>query len=149
MTKLQNVSHQEAIAAWAKRCYFTGRVLMEQTLRPYGLGATQWYVLYQLTHKGSMKQRDLMRQLQLERATLSIIIGTLVRKELVEQLPDEDDLRQKQLRITPVGIELWSKLPDLTFIHEVAFGGIDEAELQVAVRVLQIATGRLESLLQK
>lgn len=44
-----------------------------------------------------------MRQLQLERATLSIIIGTLVRKELVEQLPDKNDLRQKQLRITPAG----------------------------------------------
>lgn len=122
---------------------------MEQTLRPYGLGATQWYVLYQLTHNGPMKQRDLMHQLQLERATLSIVIGTLVRKELVEQMPDKGDLRQKQLRITPAGIELWEKLPDLTFIHGVAFGGIDEADLQTALRVLQIATGRLDSLLQK
>lgn len=148
MTKIKTVSHQEKIAGLAKRFYITERVLMEQTLRTYGLGATQWHVLNQLTHHGSMMQRDLMHNLQLEHATLSIVTGTLMRKNLVEQLPDKDDRRIKQLRTTPVGVELWSQLPDLTFIQDVPFKGLDDDELQIAIRVLQSAIDRIENLIK-
>lgn len=61
---------------------------MEAVLRPYELGATQWYVLYQLAHEGSTMQRDLLWILRVERATLSAIVGSLVRKGLLEQVPD-------------------------------------------------------------
>ncbi|HEY0208815.1 MarR family winged helix-turn-helix transcriptional regulator [Acerihabitans sp.] len=122
---------------------------MENVLRPYGLGATQWYVLFQLSHNGPTMQRELMRQLQLERATLSIIIGSLVRKGLIEQVPDKVDLRQKLLRLTPAGTTLWERLPDLRFIHEAAFAGINEADIDTAIRVLRIATGRLDDLIRK
>jgi phytoene dehydrogenase-like protein len=44
-------------------------------------------------------QRDLVRILQVERATASAILGVLVRKELVEQVPDSVDQRQKLLRL--------------------------------------------------
>ncbi len=80
---------------------------MDAVLRPYDLGATQFYILYQLAHDGPTMQRDLLRMLQVERATLSVIIGTLVRKRLVEQVPDRADQRQKLLRMTPAGKKLW------------------------------------------
>jgi len=116
---------------------------MEDALRPYGLGATQWYVLYQLAHEGPTLQRDLQRALQVERATLSVIVTTLARKGLVEQLPDRLDQRQKLLRMTPAGTRLWAELPDLSRIEEVAFGGMDAADLATAARVLRAATERL------
>ncbi|MFD2237186.1 MarR family winged helix-turn-helix transcriptional regulator [Aureimonas populi] len=137
-------SNHGAVGAWAKRCYFAGRAMMETTLRPYGLGATQWYVLYQLAHDGPTMQRDLLRTLEVERATLSAIIGALVRKGLVEQIPDRVDQRQKLLRMTPAGASLWQELPDLaTLIHDAAFAGIDNADIATAVRVLRVATERL------
>ncbi len=119
---------------------------MENALRPHGLGATQWYVLYQLVSAGPTRQRELQRILQVERATLSAVVGTLVRKKLIEQVPDTVDQRQKLLRITPAGETLWHDLPDLAQIHSVAFAGIDDALIEVAVRVLRTATERLESL---
>jgi MarR family transcriptional regulator, lower aerobic nicotinate degradation pathway regulator len=122
---------------------------MEAALRPYDLGATQWYVLYQLAHDGPTMQRDLLRMLQVERATLSVIVGTLVRKGLVEQLPDRIDRRQKLLRMTTAGTKLWGELPDLAFIYKVAFDGIDAADIATAVRVLQTATERLDNLSRK
>ena len=137
------------MAAWAKRCYFAGRAVMEAMLRPYDLGATQWYVLHQLTRNGPTMQRDLLRMLQVERATLSAIVGTLVAKGLVEQVPDHIDQRQKLLRITVAGTKLWNELPDLTLIHKVAFDGIDDADIATAVKVLQLATERLENLSRK
>ncbi|WP_316169126.1 MULTISPECIES: MarR family transcriptional regulator [unclassified Bradyrhizobium] len=132
-----------SVGAWAKRCFFAGRAMMEDALRPHGIGATQWYVLHQLAQVGPTMQRELVRLLEIERATLSTIVATLVRKGLVEQVADEVDQRQKLLRLTPAGRRLWGKLPDLGFIHEAAFGGFSEADLATTARVLKVATERL------
>ncbi len=69
--KLNNSQHG-SVGAWAKRCYFAGRAAIEAVVPPYDLGATQWYVLYQLAHDGPTMQRDLLRMLQVERATLEL-----------------------------------------------------------------------------
>ena len=143
--KIERAEHQ-SVGAWTKRCYLAGRLAMENALRPYNLGTTQWYVLHHLAQKGPTMQRDLMRLLQVERATLSSIVLVMVRKDLIEQLPDRIDQRQKRLRLTDAGTKLWDKLPDLDFIHQTAFGGIDEADLAAAARVLRVATERLDRL---
>ena len=89
-------------------------------------------------------QRDLVRILKIERATLSGIVATLVRKGLVDQTADLDDQRQRMLRITRSGKKLWKELPDpIVLILSVAFDGADPADLAVARRVLQTATQRL------
>lgn len=142
-------SPHDLLGAWAKRCYFAGRAVMDSALRPYDLGSVQWYVLYQLASAGPTRQRDLVRLLEIERASMTGIVGTLVRKGLVEQVPDAADQRQKLLRMTNAGAKLWDDLPDLTFIRSAAFDGIDPGDMAVAVRVLRTATERLETLLSK
>lgn len=137
-----------SLGALTKRCYFAGRAMIEHALRPHGLGATQWYVLYQLAEVGPTMQRELVRSLQIERATLSTIISSLARKGLVEQVPDAVDQRQKLLRLTTAGKKLWGKLPDLSFIHDAAFAGISETEIAIAARVLRTATERLNQRLR-
>jgi DNA-binding MarR family transcriptional regulator len=137
------------VGAWTKRCYLAGRALMDATLRPYDLGSTQWYVLWHLANSGPAVQRDLGRVLELERATLSGIIATLVRKGLVQQTSDGKDQRQRLLTLTSSGESLWRKLPDLSFIHHAAFEGIDEADLATTMRVLRLATERLQALSEK
>lgn len=137
------------MGAWTKRCYFAGRAVMDAVLRPFDLGSTQWYVLYQLAQEGPTRQRDLVKMLQIERATMSGIVATLLRKGLVDQVPDRTDQRQKLLRLTVAGTKLWGELPDLTFIRKAAFDGIDAADVATTIRVLQTATERLENLLQK
>lgn len=122
---------------------------MEAALRPHELGSTQWYVLHQLANEGPIMQRELLRMLQVERATLSAIVSTMVRKGLVEQVPDRHDQRQKLLRLTKAGTKLWNRLPDLSFIHQVAFDGIDDADIAIAIKVLRTATERLAELSQK
>ena len=121
---------------------------MDSALRPYGLGATQWYVLHQLAEVGPTMQRDLVRLLEIERATLSIVIASLVRKGLVEQVADAADMRQKQLFLTPAGRALWDELPDLGFIQDVAFDGLSKSDIEIAARVLRQATERLQQQLK-
>jgi DNA-binding MarR family transcriptional regulator len=138
------VTAHDSVGAWAKSYYFAVRAAMESVLRPYGLGTTQWYVLYQLASDGPTMQRDLGRMLQVERATLSGIVATLARKGLVDQLPAPRDQRQRTLRLTSAGSELWAQLPDpLAQIRAIAFDGADPAELATALRVLRAATQRL------
>lgn len=137
---------RELIAHWTKRCYFAGRAVMDAALRPHGLGSVQWYVLHRLATAGPTMQRDLVRLLDIERATMTGIVSTLVRKGLVEQELDRVDQRQKRLRLTGAGNALWGALPDLAFIRSAAFDGIDKADIAVALRVLRTATERLEKL---
>jgi DNA-binding MarR family transcriptional regulator len=87
--------------------------------------------------------------IQIERATLSGIVSTLVRKDLVEQTLGPADQRQRMLRITASGLKLWDELPDLALIEAVAFDGIDAIELATVVKVLQTATQRLNDHLSK
>ncbi len=149
MTGERKSLRHDSVGAWTKRCYFAGRAVMDSVLRPYGLGSTQWYVLYQLANEGPTMQRDLVRMLQIERATMSGIVATLLRKGLVDQVSDRVDQRQKLIRMTAAGTKLWGELPDLAFIHTAAFDGIDDDEIATAVRVLRTATERLDNLIRK
>ena len=140
----EKLGQHDSVGAWAKRLYFASRLLMDSMLRPYDLGSTQWYVLYQLANEGPTMQRDLVHLLQIDRATLSGVVTTLVRKGLIDQAPDSKDQRQRMLRITRSGMKLWKALPDpVNLILAVAFDDTDPAELAVARRVLQAATQRL------
>jgi MarR family transcriptional regulator, lower aerobic nicotinate degradation pathway regulator len=136
----------EAAGSWAKKYFLASRALMESVLRPYDLGNTQWYVLYLLANDGPMNQRDLTRMLEVERATLSAVISALVRKGLIDQLPDPGDQRQKVLQITAAGRDLWATLPDpIGLVAAVAFDGVDHTEIETTNRVLRNATQRLNN----
>ncbi|THG30221.1 MarR family transcriptional regulator [Naasia lichenicola] len=120
--------------------------MIEAVLREHDLGSTQWYVLYHLANAGPTMQRDLGRILKIERATLSGVVTTLVRKGLVDQTPDAVDQRQRVLRLSTAGEELWKELPDpVAVVQEISFEGADDADLATAVRVLQAATRNLEA----
>ncbi len=121
---------------------------MEEVLRPHDVGVTQWYVLHRLAEVGPTMQRELVSLLQIERATVSIIVSALVRKGLVEQVPSDLDQRQRLLRLTPAGTRRWDQLPDLTFIHDAAFEDFSDADVETTVRVLRTATERLNLLLK-
>ena len=135
----------DSVGAWAKKYHLTSRALIETTLREHDLGPTQMYVLQQLVHVGPTLQRDLGQLLRIERATLSGIIATLLRKGLVTQEPDAADHRQRLLSITEAGRNLWARLPDpVALALAVSFDGVDETDLAVTRRVLQEAVRRLE-----
>ena len=143
-------TEHEGVGAWAKRYYYTNREALESTLRPFGLGSTQWYVLYQLANDGPTVQRDLGQILHLERATLSAVVTTLVGKGLIAQAEGRDDRRVRVLELTGAGKDLWERLPDpVAELRSIAFGPTDAADTATAIRVLQEATRRLNDHLAK
>jgi DNA-binding MarR family transcriptional regulator len=134
----------DSVGAWAKKYYLTSRTLIESVLRDHDLGPTQWYVLYQLVNHGPTIQRDLSLLLRIERATLSGVVATLVRKGFVLQTPHPVDQRQRILSITDAGRKLWDELPDPVALgHAISFDGAEEGDLATTRRVLRAATQRL------
>ena len=137
-------SAHDSVGGWAKSYYYASRTVIESILRQHDLGQTQWYVLHRLANDGPSMQRDLARSLKIERATLSGIVATLVRKGFVEQTADVADQRQRMLRLTDAGTRLWRELPDpIAITQKIALEGADAAELATAIRVLRAATQRL------
>ena len=123
---------------------------MERILRPFDLGSTQWYVLFQLANHGPTPQRDFLSLLQIEKPTLSRVVAALVRKGFVEQTPGRKDHRQRVLVLTDAGRQLWAELPDpIGIIRDIAFEGADKATLEAVVRVLKTATERLNGRLEQ
>jgi DNA-binding MarR family transcriptional regulator len=134
----------DSVGAWAKKYYLTSRTLIESVLHDHDLGPTQWYVLYQLVNDGPTKQRDLGVLLRIERATLSGVVATLVRKGFVVQTPDVADQRQRILSITDAGRKLWDTLPDpVAQARDISFHGVEDRDLAITRNVLQAATQRL------
>ncbi|WP_217645826.1 MarR family transcriptional regulator [Pseudoxanthomonas sp. GM95] len=137
-------SNHTSAGAWAKRYHLASRAAIERILRPYDLGSTQWYVLYQLANSGPTPQREFPSLLQIEKPTLSDVVSALVRKGFVEQTPDPNDQRQRVLALTASGKKLWKELPDpIAMILSIAFEGVDEETLETVTKVLQVATERL------
>jgi DNA-binding MarR family transcriptional regulator len=134
----------EAAGVWAKKYFFASRALAEAALRPHDLGNTQYYVLTRLAADGPLPQREVTRELDVERATLSAVIGALARKGLIEQTPDPHDQRQKRLAITSAGRALVSSIDDpIGLIASIAFDGVPQADIATMNRVLEQATRRL------
>jgi MarR family transcriptional regulator, lower aerobic nicotinate degradation pathway regulator len=135
---------RESAAMAAKQFVLANRTAMEAILRPHGLGGTQWWVLSQLATGDAVRQRDLAGALNVERATASELVLTLVRKGLVEQTPDPGDLRQKLLHLTDAGEQLWASLPDpLERLYDIAFEGTSATDLTTIARVLSAAAEQL------
>jgi DNA-binding MarR family transcriptional regulator len=135
-----------SVGTWAKRYYYANRLAVETILRSHGVGPTQWLVLRQLATHGPTAQRDLGRIIDAERAALSGIVATLVRKGLVEQVTSTVDQRQRQLDLSAAGRELWAALPDpFSRVREVALAGIGADDIEAAIRVLERATQQVQA----
>lgn len=136
----------DSLGTWAKRYYYANRLAVETLLRAHGIGATQWLVLRHLAIEGATAQRDLGRIIDVERAALSGIVSTLVRKGLVAQLISAADQRRRELSLTSSGRELLDGIPDpFEEVREVALAGIDRAEIDAAIRVLERAIVQVQA----
>lgn len=136
----------DSLGVWAKRYYYANRAAVETLLRAHGIGSTQWLVLRHLATAGATPQRDLGRIIDAERAALSGIVSTLVRKGFVERMISTADQRQRDLTLTSSGRELLDGLPDpFAAVREVALAGIDPADIDAAIRVLERAITQVQA----
>lgn len=138
--------HSHHLGYWIKRYSLLAAREMDAILKPYGLGRTQWYILFHLHESPGMPQRTLQALLQIESATLTKLLATLVDKGWVVQSQDPIDKRSKRLYITVIGKRKWASLPNpIQQVRLKALGGISIQDITAARHVIELAVHNLEN----
>lgn len=131
---------------WIKRYSVLANRTIDNTLKPYGIGRTQWYILHYIHEQGVVQQRKLQEFLQVESATLTSLVGSLVRKDFIAQIPDPNDKRSKHLALTDKGKAAWQSLPNpIEAVKAKALDGIKPKDIERARKVLEAAVHNLEN----
>lgn len=138
--------YEKSLGHWVKRFYLVSAREMDSLLGPYDLGRTQWYVLYHVNEAGTLPQRELQSILEVESATLTPLVGTLIKKGWLRQQPSPGDRRGKILTLTPAGSKHFRSVPNPIFAgRRKALAGIDPADIENARKVIEHAVRNLEA----
>lgn len=88
------------------------RAFFDESMRPYGLTRSQWWVLGQLTrHKGqAMSQVELAKHLDIGKAALGSLVDKLEAGGYVQRNTVPGDRRVKLIAVTPKGHEVTSAM---------------------------------------
>jgi MarR family transcriptional regulator, organic hydroperoxide resistance regulator len=120
-------------------CYQQLRSLTYKEFLHHGLELTpeQWVVLVQLWEKDGQTQSALGELTLRDKPTMSRILDTMERSDLVLRVADEADARTKLVKLTRTGKELQSKLvPVARQLVARLERGIPEADLETTHRTL-------------
>ncbi|KJY83985.1 hypothetical protein TW81_06580 [Vibrio galatheae] len=137
--------YEKSLGHWIKRFYLLTTQAMESELTKYGLGRTQWYILYHIAEVGTLAQRELQTILNVESATLTPLVAALVKKGWVIQYPSVSDRRSKVLELTKEGVSHFSSIPNpIINIRSKAMAGLDTVQIENARKVIEQAVKNLE-----
>jgi DNA-binding MarR family transcriptional regulator len=95
-----------------KRLHMLTAQRLNEILKPYGLARSQWQVMARVRGAGDLSQRELQAAMQVEPATLTGIIDTLVTKGWIERRESEQDKRCRVPHLTAAGLEKMQSIPD-------------------------------------
>jgi DNA-binding MarR family transcriptional regulator len=90
-----------------------------------------------LVQMGTPKKSELIYEMMAEFASGIDVINRLVKMELMEEFPDEQDKRSKRLRITPKGLAVIQQaFPVMDRVADVAYSSLSEGEKALLVQIL-------------
>jgi DNA-binding MarR family transcriptional regulator len=84
-----------------------------ETERRLGVTGAQLFVLTQLRTTPSLSINALAEQTMTHQSTVSVVVRRLVRRKLVKKVRAADDGRRVELTLTPAGMTLLRKAPEV------------------------------------
>jgi MarR family transcriptional regulator, transcriptional regulator for hemolysin len=124
------------------------RYEMNLRLKQFGLNLSMRQVLVQLhRHPEGLVQKQLARKLGIEEPTLARLLDQLEKKEWVTRFPSPDDKRCKYSMLTSKAakqIQIIEKLSRQ--LRREMMQGLDEAEMETALRILNRMRTNLHAL---
>ena len=139
-------NYSQGLGYWVKRLHLLSNQAIDAELKPYGLGRTQWQIMNHLSEVAPLTQKHLQAELQIESATLTNLVASLVRKGLIAQASSTADRRSKELRLTTAGKRLYQAIPNpILKVRQIVLAGIPPEEIAQARAVLERAVENIES----
>lgn len=87
------------------------RVFEKDTLRRYGIGAAQMFILHILAEEDELSMNDLADRTATDQSSASLAVTQLVRKGCVRRRVGSEDRRQVLLSLTPKGRRIARRSP--------------------------------------
>ncbi|MDR3513014.1 MAG: MarR family transcriptional regulator [Caulobacteraceae bacterium] len=110
---------------------------MERRSLPFGVSGGQWRFLRQLWVEDGLTQRELSRRVGMREPTTVTAVNSLVRSGFVERVPSLKDRRKIHIHLTERAKALQAELlPCVAEVNALATQGVDPADLNVFIRVL-------------
>ncbi len=112
MQSAENPQKKTSLLRLLKRC---GRLIdaeIDTSLKRHSIARSQYGVLYLVAHYGEPSQTDLLEVLKIQAPTLTLIVGSLVRKGWLARTPYLKDKRIHKLRLTINGKKKFRQIPD-------------------------------------
>lgn len=138
-------AHPEYLSYRVKRLYMLAAHRIDESLKPYGVGRSQYQVLSRVARAGTLTQKDLQQTMQIESATLTCIVDALASKGWLERLESAEDKRVRVLLLTDEGRDRLEHIPDPYEILETGMlRDIPEADRARARSLLETMIHNLE-----
>ncbi len=104
-------------------------VASRETERRLGVTGAQLFVLTQLRATPSLSINALAERTMTHQSTVSVVVRRLVRRKLVKKVRAQDDARRVELTLTPAGISLLRRAPEVLQVRLAsAIGALAAAE---------------------
>ena len=142
---MTEVRHTPSFPYRVKRLYLLVTQFIDEAVKPFGIGRTQWQVISRVHRAGLMTQRDLQSILQVEPATLSGVVDALVTKGWLERLENPEDKRGRVLKLTPLGEQRYATIPNpVAAVERTMLEGVSAEDRAVVEQALQRMIENLE-----
>lgn len=113
------------------------RAMFDMRTRATGLTLTRARALFALGRRGSLSQKDLAQELEIETPTLVRVLDGMEKQALIIRKADGADRRVKEIHVTPEGEAVGRQVQALARdIRAQLVKGVSEEDLQTTLRVL-------------
>lgn len=123
------------------------RSLLDEHLRTIGQSAARMEALAAIMNSPSLSaQVEIARRLRIEGPTMTRMLDTLEKDGLVERLPDPNDRRTKQLRLTPEGEQALEQIFEIAdMLRDRLLDGIPAEQIEAQNQFLNQLSRRLDA----
>jgi len=123
------------------------RSLLDEHLRTIGQSAARMEAMAAIMNSPSLSaQVDIARRLRIEGPTMTRMLDTLEKDGLVERLPDPNDRRTKQLRLTPAGEKALEQIFEIAdVLRDRLLDGIPPEQIEAQNQFLHQLSRRLDA----
>ncbi|MGR3857268.1 MULTISPECIES: MarR family winged helix-turn-helix transcriptional regulator [Chryseobacterium] len=102
-------------------------------------------ILGLLSRNNGINQQEIGNKVSKDKSSITYLINSLVKKDLVERIADKKDRRNKQIFLTPKGKQIVETVyPWALDLYKKAADGIDEKEISKALLLVKKMTANLE-----
>ena len=115
--------------------------------RKFDVTVEQFGILAMLWYEEGIKQQDIANKLKRNKATITRIIENMMKRNLIVQIPDQLDKRNKLIYLTQKGKALQKEMVEASgMVYYQALNNIDAKEIESVLIILKQMTLNLKEI---